>query len=131
MPKRDGLRTEFRHKGIESEDGWQQKVLNRVLSKSLATNPNKKRHGNSLYMHVGWRLKELLNIAAQKRGCSKSTYMRRAIAGYLAHDLDMDIAEVLEDGPRPCAWGATGAHESDPQDDAKSYGNWRINDLHN
>lgn len=130
MPKRDGLRTEFRHKGPKSEEGWRQKALDRVLNKDLRTNPNKKKHGNSLYMLVGWRLKELLNVAAQKRGSSKSTYMRRAIAGYIAYDLDMDIVDVLEDGPRPCAWGSQGAYETDPPEDLRHYGDWRISGLH-
>lgn len=132
MAKRDGLRMKLRGelKMDESTPGWQDRVLDKSLGASKS-DPNKKKHGNDMYFQSGKGLKTLLNLAAEKRGVSKSTYARRALAAFIAHDLDITPEQVLDGGPRPCAWGKTGADvHQERGDKLEGYGHWRIGALH-
>lgn len=135
MPKRDGLRADMRNKLKleESTPGWQEKVLERTRQ-GASSDPKqkyKKKHGNDLYLHAGVKLKSLLNLASEKRGVSRSTYARRAMAAFIAHDLGLEPEDVLKDGPRPCGWGETGADVTKaPGDDLSGYGPWRLDGLH-
>lgn len=135
MPKRDGLRADMRDKLKleESVPGWQERALERERQ-GASKDPkqaSKKKHGNYLYLHAGMKLKSLLNAAAKQRGVSRSTYARRAMAAYIAHDLGLEPEDVLEGGPRSCEWGKTGADVTKPPgDDLSGYGAWRLDGLH-
>lgn len=139
MPKRDGLRADLRSKMDmeESVPGWQDRVLERTqygsrqgASKSPYIKA-KKRFGNDLHFHAGPKLKALVNLAAEKRGVSRATYFRRALAAFIAHDLDITQEEVLSDGPNANEWGKTGGDpRRAPGDDLSGFGPWRLDGLH-
>lgn len=69
---------------------WQARLLARVAE-----------HGKDHRSQAQFRLRarprffELVDLAALGRGVSCSVYMRRMIALGLAHDLDLDVREVL------------------------------------
>lgn len=136
MPKRDGLRMRFHDqlKVDESTPGWQDRLTDSVLGRDLVRGTSGKgvgkREGNHVYINAGLSWKQLVKVAAEKRGASISTYIRRAVAAFIAHDLDITLPDVLEDGPRPCAWGRTGAYRTDPPDTGQDYGPWIIGELH-
>jgi hypothetical protein len=47
----------------------------------------------------------LLHKAAEQRDVNTSTYVRRAVALLIAHDLDMPIHQVVWETPCPGRWG--------------------------
>lgn len=136
MAKRDGLRMKLRNelKLEGAEPDWQDRVLESVFSRPLpkvSSNRKGRQAGNHLTLTVGQNFKDLVKLAAEQRGVSTVTYMRRSVAAFIAHDLNITIGDVLGDGPRPQAWGKSGVSRHDaPEETGEGYGPWKIGELH-
>lgn len=65
--------------------------------------------------------------AAQERGLSVSAYIRRAALAFAAHDLGLDLAEVLKDEPQ---WRLrTEGPRTNHSEGGEGHGNWQIKGL--
>ena len=51
------------------------------------------------YYQAGATFFTLMRRAAKHRGISGGAYLRRAVAAFIARDLDLTLAEVLKDSP--------------------------------
>lgn len=112
-----------------SQPGWQERAIERVRARQLKTRRAYERR-NGLYLFFDDPLRVLLDEACMRRNVSLTGYCRRALVAFLAHDLDMPIAEVARHTARPTDYGATGGGRLvRTQDDAKGKGPWRITDL--
>jgi hypothetical protein len=69
----------------------------------------------------------VINTAAANRGMSVSAYLRRAGLAFAAHDLGLDLADLLADEPvtRLKFAGFPGDHA----DQGQGHGKWRIEEL--
>lgn len=132
MPKRDGLRTELRTMGhlTKSKPGWEDRILDKVFSRKLARANHDLKWGRELNVTAGKTLKAAVGEAAEKRGMSRTSYMRRAIAAFVAHDLGTTPAKLLEDGPRAAPSGTTlPPKDAPPEDGVTGFGPWKIGSL--
>lgn len=68
-----------------------------------------------------------LNEAAAQRGMSVSAYLRRAGLAFAAHDLGLDLAQLLEDEPATRSRFAGTA--ADREMGGQGHGLWRIGGL--
>lgn len=129
MGKRDGLRMRF-HNSMrldESTPGWQDRVIENLASKEKFLGPAADPKYPRFYIHAGQTLTALMPLAAERRGLSKSTYIRRAIAAFVAHDLEQDFAEVLKDGPSLVRYAHRSGYGAKRRvDDGKGHGPWEI-----
>lgn len=111
----------------KSEPGWQDRVMEGVRNRK----PNRYRakHRHTLDMSYGQR--DLLAQAAEQRGMVASAYVRRALAAFLAHDLDMDFADVVKEWGYPLPFGhmAGTTFVKPSSDDGTGYGKWQIEGL--
>lgn len=64
---------------------------------------------NRTHLHMDMAFVHLIDLAAKKRDVNRSSYMRRAIALLLAHDLGLPIKDVLWRSP---AIGRYGKHQT-------------------
>ena len=76
-------------------------------------------------------LAPLLKRAATLRGCTTTTYARRAVAAFLAHDLGMRFTDVAKTFPAAIPSGMAGTSglsngTGRTQDDGEGYGSWRF-----
>ena len=112
-----------------SVPGWQERVIAMVRESTEArggTAPTR------LAFRASARHALLIARAARSREMPVTHYMRRAVAAMVAHDLGMDVADVVrEDGavisvaehhPRPKGWRIG-------RDDGTGYGPWTIEGL--
>ena len=74
----------------------------------------------------------LVHTAATLRGITTAGYIRRAIAAFVAADLDMDLADVTVLTPKATRRG-TSAHPTGTQrvtaDDGRGFGPWRATSI--
>ena len=68
----------------------------------------------------------LMRKAARRRGMSGAAYSRRAIAAFIAQDLQMPFEDVCNTFPAPKPEGSTGVGVIWPRDDGQGYGNWEV-----
>lgn len=72
---------------------------------------------------------DLLRQAVKKRGITRVSYLRRAVAAFIAHDLDLPLEQVLTHTPQVIPPRVV---PTDPtHDDGTGYGLWRIKELEN
>ncbi len=84
----------------KSVPGWQGRVMEKVKESQKKTKRHTERHAGTLATYdEPFRL--LLEEACKKRNISRQGYARRAMAAFIAHDLGMDITEVLKYCARP------------------------------
>lgn len=69
----------------------------------------------------------LLRKAALRRGMNNAAYARRAMAAFIAQDLQMPFEEVCNTCPTPGPQKRSGRGFVWPRDDGKGYGNWEVN----
>jgi len=109
-----------------STPGWQQLAISRVRARQHA----KRRHNerkSGLYLFFDDPFRVYLDEACLRRNISLTGYMRRAGAAMIAHDLGLDIEEVMQHSARPAEYGATGGGRlKRTEDDGKGFGLWRI-----
>lgn len=132
MPKRDGLRTEFRGGALrekKSAPDWREKVAGQ-----LETSPPKDRTWRAGIVRprveMGETLNKAINRAAHKRGMSRIGYIRRAVAAMIAYDMSENFEEILRDSPRIRTYNPSGKnHEANLNhygDDGTDFGPWKI-----
>jgi hypothetical protein len=74
----------------------------------------------------------LVNTAATLRGITTAAYIRRAIAAFVAADLDMALADVAELTPAASRRGtrpSPGAGRRVTADNGKGFGPWRASSI--
>lgn len=132
MPKRDGLRTEFRGGALrekKSAPGWRDKV-----AEGLESSPPKDRTWRAGIVRprveLGETLNKAINRAAEKRGMSRIGYIRRAVAAMIAYDLGEEFTDILVDSPRIRTYYPSGKnfeqHLKHYGDDGQGFGAWKI-----
>jgi hypothetical protein len=102
---------------------WRQVALRRAHERVMVKRHKWRQAEMSRFqMTVGPRYTTLLADAAAHRGLSTTSYIRRAVAAFIAHDLGMEFTEVVADTP----------HVQGPShgkwDDGTGYGQWRVAD---
>lgn len=116
-------------RGDTSRAGWQQRAVHGVGVTSGERERKKK--VLTVGANVPWQFKALISMAAKRRGISISGYVRRALAAFVASDLEMSYEDVLREFPYPAPSGASGAqwvhNDLTPQDfdNGEGYGDWR------
>lgn len=68
----------------------------------------------------------ILSKAARRRGMSNSAYARRAIAAFIASDLEMPFEDVCATFPGVVHRSLSKDGVVWPRDDGKGYGNWDV-----
>lgn len=105
------------------DPNWKQKAILHV--------PQEDR--KKIVFHVFGQFDSYLSRAANRRGMSKSAYARRALAAFMAHDLQMPFedlcvmfpAVVYQQGVNKYIDGMV-VHQ---RDDGQDYGQWKIGTL--
>lgn len=109
----------------KSSPGWADRLLSDVQAAPLGTRRRGK-HAARYNMEITTGILPLLKRAAGMRGVSVTTYIRRAMLSFVAHDLNRPLAAVLPLDPRVSRPGSRRVEE-DP--DALIGGSWEIEDL--
>lgn len=96
---------------------------------------------SSLGIHLTHHMHDLLRQAAKERGMSKASYVRRALAAFVAHDTGEDFRKILQECPPVAPWdqrnraglsvmrARRGQPVDDwykPHDDGEGYGTWEV-----
>lgn len=118
-------------------DGWQERAVQGL--NSVESNTKEPNGLTRLSSQVHWKFLALVRLAARTRGISVSGYIRRAVAAFVAHDLQMEFGQVTQFSPGPNTFGQKGsAHRGkDPEkyqdflgknlpDDGVGYGKWEV-----
>lgn len=109
--------------------GWEQRVVKMVHEHQKKSGRWTNRKSGTLITYDPPFL-HLLQAAAEVRGIGLAGYCRRAVAAFIAHDLDMPITDVLKHSAMPPANQTTGgARLRRTQDDGTGYGKWEIQEL--
>lgn len=114
MVARKGQPNTGRDSGYKPD--WKERVTERVATKRSER----------------WNLRSsedfiiLLRKAAATRGMNVAAYARRAIAAFVAVDLDMPFEEVCNTCPTPGPQKRAGVGFVWPRDDGEGYGNWEV-----
>lgn len=95
---------------------WRERISQRTLP----------RESNIWNMRVSREFTDLLRKAARRRGMNNAAYARRAIAAFIAEDLQIPFEDVCQGFPSPKAEGSTGVGVIWPRDDGQGYGNWEV-----
>jgi hypothetical protein len=119
--------------------GWEGRLLALVETserQKAATKGNGQRYWPvRMVVTSDIEFRRMLNAAAAARGISASGYVRRAVAAFVAADLDLDFAAVVVHTPRAVPTG--GAMSLPPEqhprlnpgpwpDDGTGYGPWDV-----
>jgi hypothetical protein len=108
------------------DPNWRQNALARVRARQKKTHRNKERT-NGMYLFYDEGMRALLDEAARRRGISRVGYGRRAVAAFIAHDLNLPIEEVLQYTAKPAPYeGTPGGIVKKINDDGEGYGPWPI-----
>lgn len=110
-----------------SRPGWQERVIEGI------SEPPKGKSNKMLSVgaNVSWQFKALLSMAAKRRGISIAGYVRRALAAFIATDLEMSLEDVLKEASFPSPYGvANGQWMRDDiapgdHDTGEGYGDWK------
>jgi hypothetical protein len=110
-----------------SKEGWRDRV-NAVVAAS-ASEKIKRRGLREGYRNVAIGLTPgyaaFLDRAAQGRGISRLSYIRRAVARQVARDLGVPWVEVLAVSQPPVPWGENNrVDQGRRQDDGEGFGDW-------
>ena len=108
-----------------SSPGWRERLLADVEALPLQTRRRGK-HAGRLNIEITPGILPLLRRAAAARGVSPTSYIRRAMLSFIAHDLNRPLEAVLAHDPRVSGPGSTRA-VADPE--GKIGGSWEIEDL--
>jgi len=110
-----------------SVPGWQDRVMAALAEREAngRTRTARQRRGHvQINCDEGYAI--LLNKAAQVRGVAQTTYARRAIAAFVAHDLGIPIGEVLAFVSAPVPYGGHASPGERTADDGAGYGSWQV-----
>jgi hypothetical protein len=116
----------------DSTPGWEERVKARAAKKSEEIIRRKKKRAGMLYIDVDPEFVLLVTHAARERGMPRAAYIRRAVAAFIAHDLDVPVEEVLEFCPAVAPHGQPLTKDSGlrdggrSRDDGTGYGSWKV-----
>ena len=69
---------------------------------------------------------DLVRKAARRRGMNNSAYVRRAVAAFIANDLQIPFEDICQMFPAPGPERYTGYGVNWPRDDGEGYGEWEV-----
>jgi hypothetical protein len=109
--------------------GWQSRLVDQVFA-----DQGRRRPLTCLQVAMGFELRALIRAAAEHRGMGTSAYVRRAVAAFVAADLDLPYGYVCSLAPpvRPDRSHGRrgkepGTHGTD-RDTGTGYGHWHACD---
>lgn len=109
-----------------SEPGWEERAIARVKARQKETRRANERT-NGMYLFFDDEMRVMLDEACRRRDISLTGYARRAMIAFIAHDLDLPLAEVAQYGAEPVGYGKTGGGRTTrTRDDGLGRGLWRI-----
>jgi hypothetical protein len=113
---------------------WQDRIMSGIAERKRPTTSRPSRGGATFesefkdtlqrtHLHMDLAFIRLIDRAAKKRDVNRSTYMRRAIAIQLAHDLGLNVYKVLWHSPAPGRHGRvqTDRGQRDRGDDIENW----------
>lgn len=116
----------------QSKPGWQERLVQMVQDADTgsARSRNSLRRGK-LYAQCDPEMLVLTTEAARLRGMTTAAYIRRAVAAFIAHDLEMPFEEVTKYAPMPLPFGKKSADLSPGKtrrttDDGTGFGSWEV-----
>lgn len=114
--------------------GWEAKTKERVRqSEADRMKTNKAKRDVQLRLEWDLEMQMLLRIAAERRGLPNTAYARRAIAAFIASDLDLPFEEVCGFFSAPFKPGQMFKADDEntrretrgkTKDDGQGYGSW-------
>lgn len=115
------------------EPGWEERTKARVNA-SEVEQMAKSRRKRDVQMRVDWdiEMQTLLRLAAEGRGIPVTAYVRRSVAAFVAHDLELPFEEVCGFFARPYfPGGALKPGEKQQEtgktiDDGQGFGAWKV-----
>lgn len=112
------------------------------MAKDSGFDPNWKRKAllhapkedkKKIVFHVFGEFDSYLSRAANRRGMSKSAYARRALAAFIAHDLQMPFEDLCRMFPAVVYEQKVSKYVDglvvSQRDDGAGYGQWKINTM--
>lgn len=117
-----------------SEPGWQERLVAKV-EEYHRTRLKGRRHRvtplRACHLDVTHSIAftVLLRDAAARRGLTKVSYARRAIAAFIAHDHALPYEQVAALMPQAVPLGEVVPGKASTPDDGHGYGAWRIEGL--
>lgn len=129
MANRDKERLQGFTAPADSEPGWRERAIAAVRARQRSSKRSTERN-NGLYLFFDDEMRVLLEEAAFRRGISLTGYARRAMAAFIAYDLDLPLPEVLQHHAKPAPYGhGGGGRLVRTQDDGAGMGPWDITGL--
>lgn len=115
------------------EEGWEGRLMDRVNA-SEAERLVRRGKKRDVQLRTEWdiEMQALLRLAAEKRGITPTGYARRAIAAFVASDLDLPFEEVCGFFAYPMPPGKVMTDEGvrlkkgRTKDDGQGFGDWRV-----
>ncbi len=115
------------------EEGWEGRLMDRVNA-SEAERLVRRGKKRDVQLRTEWdiEMQALLRLAAEKRGITPTGYARRAIAAFVASDLDLPFEEVCGFFAYPMPPGKVMTDEGvrlkkgRTNDDGQGFGDWRV-----
>jgi hypothetical protein len=115
--------------GVSDQEvpGWQQRVVDGVREAERSRSRAKIgiRRGR-IDSQVDERYAVLLRYAAEKRDMNVAAYVRRAVAAFIAVDLDISFEDVVRYGPQPTGYAMPHKPGVATEDDGEGYGSWEV-----
>lgn len=100
---------------------WQEKIAAEL--EAIGGPEKRKGRGKPILFAANDAITPLVTAAAEMRGCSLTSYVRRATFAMIAHDLGLEVSGLTALDPRVGPKGASTVY-SDPG--GTMYGPWRI-----
>jgi hypothetical protein len=109
-----------------SKPGWQSRVMKSVVKNQKGTKRHTERISGVLATFDD-PFRVLLEEVCRRRNISRQGYARRAIAAFIAHDLGMELADVLKHCAIPIPYDTrVNRKPVRTEDDGTGMGPWRI-----
>ena len=109
----------------KSKPGWAERLMADVEALPLGTN-RRGRHAGRYNMEITPGILPMLKRAAAARNVSPTTYIRRAMLSFIAHDLNRPLDAVLALDPRV---SLPGSNQVITDSEGHLGGSWEIEDL--
>lgn len=109
-----------------AEASWEDLMMGQVDAKIAARETRKKPH-RDFKTRVPLSAAPILVEAARRRGMSVAAYTRRASLAFAAHDLGLDLRQLLED--EPVTRGRFDGFAGDRAEQGQGHGDWVIGGL--
>lgn len=105
---------------------WRQRLVKNMIERD-AKRREKRGWMQRLHLFISPAMADLVDKAAKRRNMTKGSYIRRALAVVVGHDLGIPWREVNADNPVVLEYGKHG-HSSKgaakKRDDGEGFGDW-------